>query len=114
MEICELHGQMSETVNRIEAKIDNILDRQVGVVRDIQYIKDTVDNGLKSKVEETATDIKVIKDRITVMEGFSWFAEWVTDIRNNLFKNTLKLAVIGGGIYIVIHFGDKIIVRVLG
>jgi len=108
MEVCELHVQLVETLDRIDGKIDKIVERQSEQLVDIQHLKSTVDNGLRSTVKDTQESILIIKSRIETIERFSWFVEWITQLRNNLFKNSIAIAVIGGGIYVIIHFGDRL------
>ena len=99
---------MMEQINRIELKMDTFGS-------DMQHVKRAVDNGLKTDlknalVEELAKfDVKYAG----VIE-FSWFREFVTDLRNNMFKNFLKLAMVGGGVYVILHFGDVVLKRVIG
>ena len=120
---CILHDGMMENfkrgddrMNSIDSKLDKIIDMQSNHRNDITHLRDIVENGLKSKVIETvettkALDIKIdnISNRLIPIENFSWFREWVTNIRNNLFKKSLSLAMIGGGLYAIIHFGNKFI-----
>ena len=124
---CILHDGMMENfkrgddrMNSIDSKLDKIIDMQSNHRNDITHLRDIVENGLKSKVIETvettkALDIKIdnISNRLIPIENFSWFREWVTNVRNNLFKKSLSLAMIGGGFYIIIHFGNKFIDMVL-
>ena len=124
---CILHDGMMENfkrgddrMNSIDSKLDKIIDMQSNHRNDITHLKDIVENGLKNKVIEAieATkilDIKIdnISNRLIPIENFSWFQEWMTDMRNNLFKKSLSLAMIGGGIYIIVHFGNKFIDMIL-
>lgn len=107
LSVCPLHGN-------IELKLDKIIGRQIAQIKDIAHLKSIVEDGLKTSVIETAECVKKITARIEVIEKFTWFIEWVTQLRDNLFKRSLQLALIGGGIFAIIHFGNKIMSKVLG
>ena len=105
--VCPLH-------NNIEEKLDDIIERQIAQAETVIHIKSVVENGLKSAVVDLVKEVKRITERVNVIDEFAWFREWVTQLRNNLFKNSLKLAAVGGIIYFVIHFGDKLLTRAIG
>ncbi len=104
--ICPLHGN-------IEDKLDQIIERQISQIQDITHIKYVVENGLKTSVLETVETLKIITKRIEIIEKFSWFVEWMTQMRDNLFKNTLKIALIGGGICVIIYFGNDLVNKII-
>ena len=105
--VCSLHGNM-------DRKLDEIIQRQEQAVLTVTHIKAVVEDGLKSTVENLNSNVLKLVDRVAVIEDFSWFRVWVTDLRDNLFKNVLKIAALGGGIYALVHFGDKLIKVVTG
>ena len=98
MEVCELHGEMMATINRLERKIDKMEEGRVGIARSVAVVQKTIDNGLRGDIQKALTAIvqtgeecRGFNNRLQVLEGFSWFREWVTDLRTNLFKNTMKI-----------------------
>ena len=50
--------------------------------------------------------------RLIKLEGFAWFREWVSDLRNNLFKYVVLLAITGGIIYVIITHGHDILEKI--
>jgi hypothetical protein len=90
----------------IDFKIDTIMQRQLDhldahalIASDVQRIKSTVENGLKSKVSETAEAVGHLKAQIADLETFTWFRKMVTGFRDNLFKNILKFGFAASIIY---------------
>ncbi len=105
--VCSLHANL-------EKKLDEILSRQISQVEDIAHIKSVVDNGLTTALSGAVDAINKMRVRMEIIDQFTWFGEWVTQLRNNLFKRTLQLAVAGGIFYAVIHFGNKVLLKLLG
>ena len=93
---CPLHKGFEDKLDIVIGHQLDYMSKQSDISTDIQYIKDTVDNGLKSKVGETAEQVQALHDQIAILEDFAWFREWVTDLRNNFFKNLCKWAILGG------------------
>ena len=108
---CPLHPVMEEGQKRIEDKIDTILTNQSNYALDIQHLKDTVDNGLKSSVSSMKETVNGISKQV---EAFTWFSEWINQLRNNLFKNVLKLAGGTAIIWYIFNFGKQTINTILG
>ncbi len=118
---CPLHEGLDRRIDNMDTKLDKIIEMQSNHRNDITQLKDTVEDGLKSRVIEVAetsraldAKLDAISDRLIPIEGFSWFREWMTDLRNNLFKRSLTLAAIGGALYAALHFGDKVIEKMIG
>lgn len=112
-EVCGLHVQLMETIDRIEGKVDAIAKRQTEYIEKTVRIEGLVTNGLSSNVkymkERLDAFCEKAESRFGELEKFSWFRQWMTSMRDNLFQNILRLILVGGGIYIVIRFGDEII-----
>ena len=107
MEVCDLH-------KTIDAKLDRIIERQEENSLGITRLQDSVDNGLKTTVLEIVNHVATIRDRIEVLETFSWFREWVTQLRDNLFKNVLVLIGLAAITYFIINFGKQSILKIVG
>jgi hypothetical protein len=103
-ELIEAHAELKRSTDTILRNQSDYMLRQMSVIEDITHIKDTVDNGLKTTVKETADRVEELKGRITILDEFEWFREWVNDFRNKLFKRIMTLAV-GGGLLAAVCAG---------
>lgn len=116
-EVCGLHGQLMETIDRIESKVDAIAKRQVEYIERTVKIEGIVTNGLSGNVKHMRERLDKFCEeadrRLIEMEKFSWFRQWMTGLRDNLFQNLLRLILIGGGIYMVVCFGNEIVKGIL-
>lgn len=114
---CQLHPGLQNQINLILTNQTTYMGQQSDIVSDITYIKTTLDNGLKSKVNEAHKSIEELKQKIDVLDDFAWFREWICDFRNKLFKRLVMLA-IGGGLVVSISpniysYAQKMIKAVL-
>lgn len=112
-EVCGLHKQLMETIDRIEDKVDAISMRQTEYIAKTEKIEAIVTNGLAGNVkymrERLDKFCEEAERRFVEIEKFSWFRTWMTGLRDNLFQNILRLILIGGGIYMVVCFGNEIV-----
>ena len=119
---CPLHPALAEGQQEIKGMLIKVLERQEEHKLDIVRLQDSVENGLKSTVAETKVHVEEIKERVAIIEtgvtAFSWFTEWVTDLRTDLFKKTLRLAFYGGLVvaivWFVVSFGKQSIIKLVG
>ena len=113
LEVCGLHKQLMDTIDRIETKVDAISVRQTEYIAKTVKIEGIVTNGLASNVkymrERLDKFCEEAEKRFIEIEKFSWFRQWMTGLRDNLFQNILRLIMIGGGILLIMRFGDEII-----
>ena len=83
----------------------------------ISVLETLVKNGMSHNIIEIMAKIDTICEqygkRLAILESFSWFRVAVSNIRDNLFINIIKLSVVGGVIYVLIHFGNEIVKMVL-
>jgi hypothetical protein len=116
--VCPLHGEMDKKITTVLTNQLTYMQRQADTSAVVDRIEHKVDNGLTSAVVETKEQVQALHDKITVLEDFGWFREWVTDLRNNVFKYLLKWAFVGGAIsigYVVLMiYGQKFMVRFMG
>jgi hypothetical protein len=103
-QVCSLHGGL-------DAKLDEILQQNNNHTADIAVLKNTIENGMKSHIE-------AIKDKVEIIEkcidSFGWFQTWVTELRDNLFKNVIKLTFVTAIIWFIATFGKQAITRIIG
>lgn len=108
--------EMYEVIHRIEDKVDKIAERQVIYIGKTEKLEGIVTNGLRSTVNEIKDKLEKFCDghekRLIKLEGFAWFREWVSDLRNNLFKYVVLLAITGGIIYVIITHGHDILEKI--
>ena len=109
---CPLHAGLDDKITTIMDHQLIYMGKQVTLIADVQSIKSTVENGLKDSVKKTAEEVEAMHKKIVALEDFAWFKDWVTKMRDNLFKIVLKYACIGGliiiGYYILIICMRKI------
>ena len=114
---CLAHASLEATLGSMNEKIDLILERQLEYSNRITKLETIVTNGMSHNIIEIRAKIDTICEqygkRLTVLESFAWFRTAVNNIRDNLFMNLIRLAVIGGVIYVLIHFGNEILKMVL-
>jgi len=106
-------SERREGLKEVNSKLDKLIDNQALHHDEIMHIKSVVDDGLKSKVEEMAINMGNVYKKVTVLEDFKWFQDWITELRDHSFKLFLKFCLVGGGVYIAIHFGGIIATNVL-
>lgn len=108
--------EMYEVIHRIEDKVDKIAERQVEYIGKTEKLEGIVTNGLRSTVNEIKDKLEKFCDshekRMVKLEAFSWFREWVSDLRNNLFKYVVMMAIVGGVIYIILTHGHDILEKI--
>ena len=118
--VCFLHVGLEERMAGIDKKLGKIVDSQSDHRNDITRLANIIEDGLKSKLSETIEvtknlDEKLdrISNRLIPIEDFNWFREWMTNLRNNLVKKTLALAIVGGITYMLICFGDRMAKKII-
>ena len=98
-------------------KIDLILERQLEYSNRISVLETLVKNGMSHNIIEIREKLETVCEqygkRLAVLESFAWFRTAVSNIRDNLFINIIKLSVVGGIIYVLVHFGNEIVKMVL-
>lgn len=108
--------EMYEVIMRIEEKVDAIAERQVVYIGKTEKLEGIVTNGLRSTVNEIKDKLELFcanhEARVVKLESFSWFRDWVSDLRNNLFKYVVLFAIVGGIIYIIITHGHDILEKI--
>lgn len=111
--VCAYHQDLADALGRIEEKLEVMAERQVTYIAKTERIEAIVTNGLSQNVQsikrQLDTFCEEVRKRLDVLDSFSWFRNWMNSVRDDLFKNIVKLAFIGGVVYLAYHFGDKII-----
>jgi hypothetical protein len=114
-----------ERMERYETKIDQLIKGQADQALSIQRLQDVLSNGLRGDLKRTVESVSAMQGQISslcinyegrlkILENFSWFREWMTKMRDHLLQNVIKLALIGAFVYLLTHFGDLLIKRMLG
>jgi hypothetical protein len=119
--VCELHNSnfnnIHESMCRIEASLETITNRQIEYMERQVKIESIVTNGLSSNIiaikKQLDTFCEEVKTRLNVLESFSWFRNWMNELRDNLIKYILLIAIAGGVLFIVIYHGKELIKWVL-
>lgn len=115
---CPSHVEIVKSLERgdtrmgdIENKLDTIISRQLKymemhteTIKDVTRIRGIIENGLKKDVCDTAECVKELVSKVRVLEDFSWFRNWMNHMRDNLFKNIMKVGFAGAIIYFIFWF----------
>lgn len=121
---CSAHHELVESLRDINHKLDGMIVRQIEYAETSARIEERqenieriVTNGLSHNVaaiaERLDTFCKEVKKRLDELEDFKWFRLPVTKLRDKIFWYVLKIALAGGAIYLIIHYGGNIIKRIL-
>ena len=126
--VCSAHDRMEEKLDTgfhdIGVKLDDIVERQLDYIQRLTRIEDKqeqiekiVTNGLSHNVANISKRLDIfceeVKKRLDELEDFKWFRLPVTKLRDKIFWYALKIALAGGAIYLIIHYGGNVIKRIL-
>ena len=117
---CESHMEIVESLRDINHKLDGMIVRQIEyaetsarIEEKQEQIERIVTNGLSHNVANIAKRLDIfceeVKKRLDELEEFKWFRLPVTKLRDSIFWLVCKVAVVGGLLYLVIHYGGDII-----
>ncbi|MFA5409884.1 MAG: hypothetical protein WC343_14015 [Bacilli bacterium] len=95
-----------EALGNIDAKLDKISERQIDYIERTVRIEAIVTNGLASTVNGLRKDMAQyisaaqqkfddFDKRLCIVETFAWFRDWVTALKDTVFKNFLKILIAG-------------------
>jgi len=121
---CEAHHELVASLRDINHKLDGMIERQIAYAETSARIEEKqesieriVTNGLSHNVANIAKRLDIfceeVKKRLDELEDFKWFRLPVTKLRDKIFWYALKIALAGGAIYLIIHYGGNIIKRIL-
>jgi hypothetical protein len=114
---CLAHASLEATLGSMNEKLDLLMAGQLEYSNRISVLETLVKNGMSHNIIEIKNKMETVCEqygkRLTVLESFAWFRNSVNNIRDNLFMNLIRLAVIGGVFYLLIHFGKEIVAMVL-
>lgn len=119
---CGSHEGLLKILQSMDGKIDSVLERQIDHADRLGQLEGIVTNGLSSNVKEIKARVELLgtdtHKRFTVLEehdqGFKFFRDFVISSRNVIFINVLKIASVGGCVFLIWHFGDRVLKAVLG
>ena len=121
---CAAHHELVESLRDINGKLDGMIVRQIEYAKTSARIEEKqesieriVTNGLSHNVADIAKRLDIfceeVKKRLDELEDFKWFRLPVTKLRDKIFWYALKIALAGGAIYLIIHYGGNVIKRIL-
>jgi hypothetical protein len=115
--VCDAH---EETFRAINKKLDDIVDRQIAyaeisarIESKQEQLERIVINGLTHSVADMTKKINDICKKLSALEDFKWFQQPITKFRDKLFWYGIAIALLGGGVYSLVHYGSTIIKEVL-
>ena len=122
--VCGAHHELVESLRDINHKLDGMIVRQIEYAETSARIEERqenieriVTNGLSHNVANIAKRLDIfceeVKKRLDELEDFKWFRLPVTKLRDKIFWYALKIALAGGAIYLIIHYGGNVIKRIL-
>ena len=128
---CPLHEGFVKSLDtgdkrmeKIEAKIDRLIEGQSAQALKIQSLTDSFEKNLSIQIREAVAGINALESRmgeictsyetrLSALESFSWFRNWMNKTRDNLLKYLIEIAFAGALLYLFIEFGEKILKRAL-
>ena len=114
---CLAHESLEATLESMNKKLDSLMAGQLEYSNRISVLETLVKNGMSHNIIEIREKLETVCEqygkRLAVLESFTWFRTAVSNLRDNLFINIIKLSVVGGVIYVLIHFGNEILKMVL-
>ena len=121
---CGAHHELVESLRDINQKLDGMIVRQIEYAETSARIEERqenieriVTNGLSHNVANISKRLDIfceeVKKRLDELEDFKWFRLPVTTLRDKIFWYVLKIALAGGAIYLIIHYGGNVIKRIL-
>ena len=121
---CEAHHELVASLRDINHKLDGMIERQIAYAETSARIEEKqesieriVTNGLSHNVADIAKRLDIfceeVKKRLDELEDFKWFRLPVTKLRDKIFWYVLQIALAGGAIYLIIHYGGNVIKRIL-
>ena len=121
---CGAHHELVASLRDINHKLDGMIERQIAyaetsarIEEKQEFIERIVTNGLSHNVADIAKRLDIfceeVKKRLDELEDFKWFRLPVTKLRDKIFWYVLKIALAGGAIYLIIHYGGNVIKRIL-
>ena len=121
---CGAHHELVASLRDINHKLDGMIERQIAYAETSARIEERqenieriVTNGLSHNVANISKRLDIfceeVKKRLDELEDFKWFRLPVTTLRDKIFWYVLKIALAGGAIYLIIHYGGNVIKRIL-
>lgn len=115
---CSSHEDLIHMLKSMNEKMDNVLSRQADHADRLGQLEGIVTNGLSSNVKEIKMQVDKLTSNMRVLEdhdkGFEFFRDFVISSRNVIFVNIIKIASVGGCVFLIWHFGDRVLKAVLG
>ena len=115
--MCDAH---EETFRVLHQKLDAIIERQIDYVKTSariemkqEQIEKIVTNGLSHNVADLTKKLDAFceefRERIGNLEDFQWFRIPVTKLRDKIFWVALKVALAGGGLYLIFYYMEGVL-----
>jgi hypothetical protein len=115
---CSSHEDLIHMLKSMNEKMDNVLSRQADHADRLGSLEGIVTNGLSSNVKEIKEQVSTLTSNMRVLEdhdkGFEFFRDFVISSRNVIFVNIIKIASVGGCVFLIWHFGDRVIKAMIG
>ena len=89
---------------RMEWALRSIMERQIEYMKNQQDMKSKLENGVSINLANIARCVEDLQAKVSTIERFSWFGEWINQMKDNLFKNSLKVAFGSGLIVALLYF----------
>lgn len=130
-DVCEKHSEivaslqegaetmavLKASISRVEGLLSVMAEKQEKNMMQNARIEAIVTNGLSHSIKEIKEKIDFIcteyGKRIQVLESFSWFRDWVTNLRNFTFFTLLKIAFFITVMYGFFYGGREVIESVV-
>ena len=113
-------GAHEESFRILHQKLDAIIERQIDYVKTSarieskqEQIEKIVTNGLSHNLADLSKKLdgfcEEVRGRLNSLEDFQWFRLPVTKLRDKLFWYALKIALAGGGLYLIFYYMEGVL-----
>jgi len=117
---CSAHHELVESLRDINHKLDGMIERQIAYAETSARIEEKqesieriVTNGLSHNVADIAKRLDIfceeVKKRLDELDEFKWFRLPITKLRDSIFWYLVKIAAVGGVLYLIIHYGKEMV-----
>jgi hypothetical protein len=115
-QMCNEH----EEIFRVHRKLDAMIERQIDYAETSariemkqEQIEKIVTNGLSHSIVDLSQKFdkfsEDVKKRLKCLEDFQWFSLPLTKMRDKIFWYALKVALAGGGLYLLFYYMEGVL-----
>jgi len=115
-----IYDAHEESFRILHQKLDAIIERQIDYVKTSariemkqEQIEKIITNGLSHNLADLSKKLdgfcEEVRGRLNSLEDFQWFRLPVTKLRDKIFWVALKVALVGGGLYLIFYYMEGVL-----